>query len=76
MRTHTEVVGGEAGPEASHALLSDGLGEAVGDAGVGQLAVRSRLLLLHLGLDVVEGERAARGSDGSDHGAAELDLEG
>mmetsp|Transcript_637 Transcript_637/g.862 ORF Transcript_637/g.862 Transcript_637/m.862 type:complete len:375 (+) Transcript_637:179-1303(+) len=74
--THSEVVGGETGPEASDALLGHGFGEAVTDGGVGELAVGASLLLLHLRLDVIEGEGANGSGHGRDHRAAELDLEG
>ena len=73
---HTEVVGGETSPEASHALLGHRLGEAVSDGLVWKLAIGASLLLLHLRLDVVEGQGADSRGDGSDHGATELDLEG
>lgn len=76
MGAHTEVVGGETGPEAFDSLLGNGLGEAIGDAGVGKFTIGALLLLLHLSLDVIKGKGADSGGDGSDHRATELDLEG
>lgn len=76
MRAYTEVVGGETGPEAFYALLGHRLLSAVHDAGVRQFAIGASLLLLHLGLNVVEGKRANSGGDGGNHGATELDLPG
>ena len=73
---HPEVVSGETSPEASHTLSCHRLGEAVSNARVGHLSVRARLLLLHLRLDVVEGERADSSGNSGNHRAAELDLEG
>lgn len=74
MGTHSEVVGGETSPETSDTLLGDGLHDAVGHALVGHLTGGVGLLLLHLGLDVVEGKGADSGGDGGDHGATEVDL--
>ena len=61
MRAYSEIIGGQTGPEASDTLLGHGLCNAVTDARVGHLACsRVSLLLLHLCLDVVEGEGAHR----------------
>jgi len=64
---HPEVVGGEAGPEASNTLSCQRLSEAVSNARVGHLSIRACLLLLHLRLDIVEGERADSSGNSSDH---------
>lgn len=76
VRAHTEVVRRQTSPEASDAFLGEGLGEAVRHARVGHLAVGAGLLLLHLRLDVVEGQGADGSSHSCDHRAAELNLEG
>ena len=73
--SHSEVVGGETGPEASHALLGQRLLQAVGDILVRHLTVSISLLLLHLRLEVVEGQGTESGSNGSQHRATELDLQ-
>ena len=73
---NSEVVGGETRPEAQCAFFGHGDSEAVNDTGVGQLAIRASLLLLHLGLNVIEGKGADGSSHGGDHGATELDFQG
>ena len=74
--TNSEVVGWQAGPEASDTLLGHRNADAIHYLRVRQLAVGSSLLLLHLRLDVVEGKRSDSSGDGGEHAATELDLEG
>ena len=73
---HSEVVRRETGPEASDALLSHRLHDAVRHALVGHHTLGVSLLLLHLGLYVVEGKGADGSGDSSDHRAAKIDSHG
>lgn len=54
MGTDTEVVGGEASPEAGDTFTSNRLGDAVTHIFVGHGTISEGFLFLHLGLDVVE----------------------
>lgn len=75
VRSHSEVVGWETSPEASDSFLGHGFRDAVHNAGVGELTIRSSLLLLHLSLDVVKGKGTDGSSNSGDHRATELNLE-
>ena len=52
--------------DATNTYRSQNLGECTSDVSVGQLAIGSRLLLLHARLDEVKGQRQERGEESCD----------
>ena len=75
MRTHSEIVGWQTGPETGDTFFGKRFTYAVNDARVGKLTIRTSFLLLHLSFNVVEWKGAKSYCDGSNHRATELDLE-
>ena len=67
MRPDSEIVSGKSCPESSDTFTSERLCEAVGHTLVWQLTLSVWFLFLHLGLDVVEGEREEGSAAGGHH---------
>ena len=74
VRCQSEVVSGEAGPEACDTFFLKGLSDTVTDAAVGHFTVGARFLLLHFCLDIIKWKCTHDDHDGSDHGTGYLDL--